>query len=82
MRIGIDIGGTKIEAVAIDEVRLDWSWCGIVSGRLDVEALIITGARVDLRGDFADLTIPGPSTPSTTIGPSLPLDLNAERIHL
>ena len=71
-----------VEVVTVGEVRLDWRWSGLLGRALDVSSLRVAQTRVDLRGDFADLAIPGPSTPSTTIGPSLPLALQADTVEL
>ncbi len=71
-----------IEVVRVEGLLLEWEWSALLSRQLDVSSLVIGGATIDLRGDFADLTIPGPSAPKTTIGPSLPLELRADRIEL
>ncbi len=71
-----------VEVVTVAELQLDWRWSGLLSRALDVSSLRVAQTRVDLRGDFADLAIPGPSTPSTTIGPSLPLALEADTVEI
>ncbi|MEZ4384295.1 MAG: translocation/assembly module TamB domain-containing protein [Nannocystaceae bacterium] len=72
-----------VAVVVVDRLALDWRWSAIVGRDLDVASLEVEGVRVDLRGDFGDLSSPGPPPPpSPTIGPNMPLALDAGRVTL